>query len=382
MADSGKAAKKKPAPKNRNWLGKIWDYTWREGRWLRRITFIILVIIFVYTAFTYSIGEWYIRKHKHDPLTLGTTFISGYAESFGLDPHETLNAIFSDLGMRQVRLVSYWNNIEPTQGTYDFSDLDWQFALANQYHAKISLSIGLRQPRWPECHEPSWVDTTKSESAWVPALNKYMQAVVDRYKNNPALDSYQLENEYFMTVFGECKNFDRSRLVNEFSMVKKLDPAHKIIVSRSDNWIGIPLNEPTPDEYGISVYKRVWDSNLTHRYFEYPLPAHFYAFLAGAQEIVHGKDMIIHEMQAEPWLPPGMTFQAAPLSEQYKSMNPERMKSRIEYAESTGMRTIDLWGAEWWYWVKVDKHDPGVWNAVKSYVAKAQAENAKLANNK
>jgi hypothetical protein len=61
-------------------------------------------------------------------------------------------------------------------------------------------------------------------------------------------------------------------------------------------------------------------------------------------------------------------------------MNPARMKTRIDYAESTGMRTIDLWGAEWWYWVKVDKHDPGVWNVVKQKVAEANAENAKLAH--
>jgi hypothetical protein len=172
MADSGKAAKKKPVPKKQSWRSKFWNFTWREGRWLRRITFIVLIIIFVYTAVTYSIGEWYIRKHRNEPLTIGTTFISGYASSFGLDPHKTLDAIFSDLGVRQVRLVSYWNNIEPTQGAYDFSDLDWQFAMADQYHAKVSLSVGLRQPRWPECHEPSWVDTTQPESNWVPALNK------------------------------------------------------------------------------------------------------------------------------------------------------------------------------------------------------------------
>src|SRR5581483_8742725 len=89
------------------------------------------------------------------------------------------------LGMKQVRLVSYWGDIEPTKGSYDFSTLDWEFALANQYHTKVSLAVGLRQPRWPECHQPDWVNGEPS-SVWEPQLYKFMQAVVDRYKNNPA----------------------------------------------------------------------------------------------------------------------------------------------------------------------------------------------------
>jgi hypothetical protein len=42
------------------------------------------------------------------------------------------------------------------------------------------------------------------------------------------------------------------------------------------------------------------------------------------------------------------------------------------------MKTIDLWGAEWWYWLKVKKNDPGVWNVVKEAVAQANTNNQKL----
>lgn len=328
----------------------------------------------------YGIGQWYIHRHDQQPLTLGATFIPDYAESFGLDPKATLRAMLSDLKLKQVRLVSYWSDIEPTSGHYDFSKLDWQFALANQYGAKVSLSIGLRQPRWPECHEPNWVNIDpNNQPAWKPQLFKYMEAVVNHYKNNPALGSYELENEFFMKVFGECKDFDRSRLVDEFNLVKAMDPSHKVIISRSDNWIGIPIGKPTPDEFAISVYKRVWDATITHRYFEYPLPAWFYAALAGGEELVSGKDMIIHELQAEPWTPNGKLITEISVNEMYKSMNPQRLKDRISYGEATGMRSIDLWGAEWWYYMKIKQHDPGVWNVVKQAVAQAAAENQKLA---
>jgi hypothetical protein len=62
----------------------------------------------------------------------------------------------------------------------------------------------------------------------------------------------------------------------------------------------------------------------------------------------------------------------------YKSMNPQRLKSRIEYGEATGMRTIDLWGAEWWYYMKVKQNDPGEWNMVKQAAAQAAGHNQQL----
>lgn len=356
----------------------VWQRVWRRSIW-RKILFCLAAVVILFTSVSYGVAEWYIHKHANQPLTLGASFIPDYAESYGLDPNQTLTAMLSDLGLKQVRLVSYWDDIEKTPGVYDFSELDQEFALANQYHAKVSLAIGLRQPRWPECHEPSWVDQ-ETKATWEPQLYQFMTTVINRYKNNPALSDYELENEFFMKVFGTCTDFDRNRLIAEFNLVKKDDSLHPVIISRSDNWVGIPLGKPTPDEFAISVYKRVWDSIFTKRYFEYPLPSWFYASLAGYEEMVSGKNMIIHELQAEPWPPKGDDIVTTPLSEQFKSMNAARLQSRITYAEKTGMRTIDLWGAEWWYWLKVDKHDSSVWNVVKQAVAQANNENQKLAS--
>lgn len=370
----------------RKWPGAAWGYFWHSG-WIRRILFVIVAIFIVLTGTAYGIGQWYIHKHDNQPLVLGASFIPDYAQSFGLDPQATLETMLKPvgqggLGLKQVRLVSYWSDIEPTPGHYDFSKLDWQFAMANKYGVRVSLSIGLRQPRWPECHEPGWITIDPNHRQnWEPQLYKFMEAVINHYKNNPALHDYELENEFFMKVFGECKDFDRNRLVSEYNLVKGMDSTHTVIISRSDNWIGIPIGKPTPDEFAISVYKRVWDATITHRYFEYPLPAWFYSALAGSEELVSGKDMIIHELQAEPWTPKGQPIVDTSLKEQYKSMNPQRMKDRISYGEATGMRTIDLWGAEWWYWLKVKKHDPAIWNVVQQAVQQANAQNAKLSRN-
>lgn len=357
---------------------KVKTYLWPRSAW-RRALMISLAALFLFISASYAIAEWYIAKHRNEPLVIGTTFISDYAQSFGLEPKDTLNAILGDLKVKQIRLVSYWDQIEPSPGKYDFSNLDWQFAMANQYGTKVSLAIGLRQPRWPECHEPSWA-TSEPKNEWQPQLYNFMEAVVDRYKNNPALNDYELENEFFMKVFGTCTDFDRSRLVAEYKMLKSWDPGHMVIISRSNNWVGVPVHAPTPDVFGISVYKRVWDKTLTKRYFEYPLPAWFYAALAGTEELISGKDMIIHELQAEPW--PPTDIHQAPVAEQFKSMDAKRMKDRIAYGEATGMRTIDLWGAEWWYWLKVKQNDSSVWNVVKQAVVEANTNNQALAAKK
>jgi hypothetical protein len=311
----------------------------------------------------YGIAQWYIHSQPNKPQVLGVSFVPDYATSLGLDPQATMDGLLG-LGVRHFRLVSYWSDIEQTQGTYNFDQLDWQFKKAEASGAKITLAIGLRQPRWPECHMPDWA-TNMPASQWQPLLQKNMASVIDRYKNSPSLESYQLENEYFNRAFGTCTNFDRSRLVAEYNQVKKLDSSHPVIISRSNNALGLPLYAPKPDMYGVSVYKRVWDAGVTHRYLEYPFPAWFYAFLAGAQKIHDGRDMIVHEMQAEAWAPNGKSLKDISLDEQNKSLNADRLKGRFEYGKATGMKQIYMWGGEYWYYRLTVLHDASLWNTAK-----------------
>jgi hypothetical protein len=260
--------------------GVLWNVArfskfWHKNLWHKLIVVLVLLgLLCLGTA--YGIARWYIWSERNTPYTMGVSFIPDYASYLGLNPQQTMDALINDLHVKDFRITSYWSDVEPTAGHYDFSQLDWEFQKADAAHAKIDLTVGLRQPRWPECHPPSWVNTAAPESQWEPQLEQYMSAVINRYKNNPALQSYQLENEYFLQGFGTCNNFDRTRLVNEYNLVKKLDPTHPIIVGRSNNALGTPVKQPTPNEFGISIYRRVWDATLTHRYVEYPIPAWYY----------------------------------------------------------------------------------------------------------
>ncbi|HVS58577.1 MAG TPA: beta-galactosidase [Candidatus Saccharimonadales bacterium] len=351
----------------RQWLKIQWPRLWKYlvQPWWHRVITVLILIVFIFMGMMYGIGEWYVFSQRNKPLTLGVTFIPDYASYLGVDPQQTMDALIHDLGVERFRLVSYWSDIEPQQGTYNFSQLDWEFQKADAAHAQVTLAIGLRQPRWPECHAPSWANTAQPESQWYPALKNYMAAVINRYKDNPALQSYQLENEY-LNSFGNCHNYDRSRLVSEFNMVKKLDPAHPVIISRSNNYGGFQLGQPRPDEFGVSIYRRVWKPLFGGTYIEYPFPSWYYAFLAGEQKIITGKDSIIHELQAEPWVPDGKDIRHISLAEQNKSFNAQRFKGVIQFAKNTGMKTIDLWGAEYWYYRWQVEGDKSVWNVAKA----------------
>lgn len=338
---------------------------------------VVIAVVLVALSGMYGLAQWYI--HTQDkPQKFGASFIPAYASSLGVDPEETMDGIIG-IGVRQFRLVSYWDQMEPQQGQYDFSLLDWQFEKAEKAGAKVSLSVGLRQPRWPECHMPTWA-LDKPQSQWQPQLENYVTQVVNRYKNSPALDSYQIENEYFLVGFGNCESIpgamDRQRFIKETALVRKLDPKHTIIINRSNNGIGWPAGRPTPDLYGVSVYKRVWDAQTTHRYYEYPMPAWYYAFLAGWQKLFLGRDMIAHELQAEAWPPDHKAIQDIDLAEQSKSINAKRLDDRFDYGKDTGMSEIYLWGAEYWYYRKQIIHDDSLWRVAQNrYTAQLHEAN-------
>ncbi len=82
---------------------------------LRRLQIFLIglsVLAIVFTASSYGLAFWYTQKHKNQPLVYGTTFVAGYARYFGLDPKETMQAMIDEVGFRQFRLVSYWDEIE------------------------------------------------------------------------------------------------------------------------------------------------------------------------------------------------------------------------------------------------------------------------------
>jgi len=86
--------------------------------------------------------------------------------------------------------MSYWDEHEKQQGKFDFATLDKQIEQVATAGGIITMCLGARQPRWPEFHWPDWAwNAPKPERD--KALLNYIQVVVDRYKDNPAIVSWK-----------------------------------------------------------------------------------------------------------------------------------------------------------------------------------------------
>ncbi len=300
---------------------------------------------------------------------LGVSFSLHRCSELGIDKKATLKAALSDLGLKRFRLMSYWNVHEPEQERYNFGELDWQFELLSEYEATATLCIGKRQPRWPECHMPQWALALPKEQ-WYKALYKYIEVVVSRYRNHPALISWQLENEALLKNFGYCQDNDysHSRLETEYRLVKSLDPQHPVVMTLSDSW-GLPWRRPHPDAYAMSLYRATLNKRGKHVLSGRP-PV-FYKLRADMIYLLHRKNVFIHELQAEPWLSNAITETS--VDEQIRIMTPANITENIAFAKKTDQYPIDLWGLEWWYWIKEHHGHPEYWQTIKETIKQTKS---------
>lgn len=288
-----------------------------------------------------------------NPERFGVSFSTKQCHNFGIEPEETLDWLIQDMGFRRFRLMSYWNEHEKEQGEYDFTSLDWQIKKVADAGGVITLCLGARQPRWPENHWPQWAwELPKTERS--KALLMYIQTVVDRYKHHQTIISYQLENEALLAAFGVRPEVDRKRLVEEYKLVKQLDPHRPIIMSTSTSW-GIPIRQPIPDIVGFSYYRIVHGKRGYSKAFHGPLLHKARQWLVA---LLKRQPVFIHELQLEPWGPTAIW--KMPIEEQDKSMSPAHIRKNVQLAKRTKLYPIDLWGGEWWYWRLQRHHDPTI----------------------
>ena len=295
----------------------------------------------------------------------GVSFSFKYAKEMSIDPRACLKAAFKDLGVQRVRLMSYWDMHEPSLGIYDFTELDWQIEMAEKYGAEITLCLGLRQPRWPESHWPLWA-MKLPDNEWQDALCDYISAVITRYKTKKCIVSYQLENEALLKEFGLNGNYDRNRLKREFKLVKQLDDTRPVIMSTSDSG-GFPFFGPKPDMYAYTIYRYFYRRG---KYRHSIRSAWTYKFRAVVIRVLKRRRSFIHELQAEPWGPTGTS--RLNVEEQLKSMDLTRVKEAVAYVNKTTLLPADLWGLEWWYWMKTEEDNPEIWNYLKTIFSNSE----------
>ena len=325
---------------------------------------IILLSILIGSAIFFAIPR------NGGNVIYGVTFSKPFAQHLELDWKETYLALLDDAGVKRLRLSSYWTEIESRKGVYDFEDLDWQIQEAQKRKVKIILTLGQKQPRWPECHIPDWAENIHEQERQYELI-AFITKVVERYKDKENIIAWQVENEPFLR-FGECPKFDKKFLNKEIKTVRLLD-SRPIIISDSGElgtWYGAGERA---DILGTTLYRIVWNEKIG--YVHYPISSIVYRLKAAIIMLLTGVDkIIIVELQAEPWGP--KTIIETPLQEQYKSMSPEQFQKNIEYVKRVEFSEAYLWGGEWWYWLKTTKGDDRIWNKAKEVFS----ESAKLEN--
>ncbi len=294
------------------------------------------------------------------PTNYGVSFSLHRCSELGIPPKRVLRSAIKELGFRRFRIMSYWNIHETKEGVYDFTELDWQIKMIEKAGGEVTLCLGKRQPRWPECHLPDWANPNSKD--WYQPLYKYIEAVVLRYKDNKCVNSYQLENEALLKEFGYCEDqdFSRDRLRSEFNLVRKLDPSRPILMTLSDSW-GLPIIGPYADGYGMTIYPIHSDGK--NNYTKTKRPPLFFKARAKFIETIYRKPVFIHELQAEPWLDKNILDYKA--EHQLRYMNPSILTNNIDFSQKTGIKPVDLWGLEWWYWLKENQQSPEIWDTIK-----------------
>jgi hypothetical protein len=320
--------------------------------------YLVFVIIGIF-AILFVLNFTHIYQAKE--LEYGVTFSSKQSTDLGLDWKKVYEDMLDDLQVKKLRLPAYWDQLEPSANTYDWTDLDWQVSEATKRNVDLILVVGQRVPRWPECHIPTWVNKNDQAGRETAVLN-YITQTVNRYKNNPNVRYWQVENEPFLIHFGTCPAFNVNFLDQEIALVKSLDTKPIIVTDSGELSLWVHAARRA-DIFGSTMYRDTY-SQFLHSYIHYPIsPAFFRIKKNFASLFAHPQDWIVVELQGEPW--GREAYQTLSQTEREQTMTPAKFKDTISFIQQTGFKTFYWWGVEYWYWEKTKNNNPFYWDTAK-----------------
>ncbi len=324
-----------------------------------KLVFVLAVVILIILLIILSVDD---SKETKD-VTYGVSFSKFHADELGLDWKETYIAILNDLKVRNFRFSAHWPLTEPDEGRFNFEELDFQIKEAQKVNASVILAVGRRLPGWPECHEPEWAKDLAKEKKQEKIL-KYIETIVNRYKDYDNIKYWQVENEPFLTFFSKqtCGELDKDFLDKEVELVKKLDPSRTVIITDSGEFGTWYKAYQQGDVFGTSMYLYIW-WHYGIGPFRYPITPVFFRIKHNLIKLIFGaKPAIVIELSAEPWLLQPIV--KTPIDIQLSRMGIDKFNEMIEFSSQTSFDTFYLWGAEWWYWMGQNGH-PEFWNRAK-----------------
>ncbi len=311
-----------------------------------------LVCLFLLLSIDFSGGK--------KPFTYGVSFSKFHSDELGLNWKEVYLAVLNDLGVKNLRLSAHWPLIEPKAGIYNFEELDFQVMEAKKHGASVILAVGRRLPGWPECHEPEWAKDLSKENKQADILN-YIRAVVERYKNFDNIKYWQVENEPYLSFFSHsaCGEFNEDFLQKEIGLVKQIDPIRPVVITDSGEFGTWYRAYQKGDVFGTSMYLYVWWRNSIGP-LRYPIGPAFFRIKNNLVRLIYGKKpAIVIELSGEPWLL--QPIKDTSMEILLQRMGIDKFNEVLDFSGKTGFDTFYIWGAEWWYWMRLRGH-PEFWD--------------------
>jgi hypothetical protein len=311
----------------------------------------VLILIAMSIIFTMA-SDWVNETPTVSP-EFGITFSTHYAKQLGLDYQKTYKALIEELEIQHVRIPVYWSEIEREQGWQDWGAIDWLMTYSEEHNVQVTLVVGIKVPRWPECFVPDWAEKLNTNSLHQEAL-RFIELTVNRYKDFQSVVGFQVENEPFFP-YGICPDLTAEQFQERVDLVRSLvdQPVQVTVSGEVGPWLDAAQSA---DILGISLYRQTW--NDIFGYFIYPLSPEFYYVRIGLIGPSVEK-VIISELQAEPWFPEAIENRE-PI-EWYEYFTADTFEQNINFVKKTGVKEAYLWGAEWWYFLR-ENGEPRLWD--------------------
>lgn len=295
-------------------------------------------------------------------MRIGATFSATQARWLGLDAEEALTQVI-ELGLDPLRLCAYWD--QPAE------DLDWQLDQAARAGRHVVLTVGMKGPRWPEFHMPPGrpMDLrgggeVRPELPVATAALAQVEAMVERFRDRPAIEAWQVENEP-SNKSGPHRWWLSARVIRqEVAAVRARDHRPVVLTSfghfnrlvdllSGHRWLNLAALrgrgsgvEPgllallrTGDVLGTDIYHSIgW-----RRWVARSGSPVSYLQRCRAAARAGGVECWVTELQAEPWEPTAATLWKP------RSVRPADLADRLAEVRAAGAGTVLLWGVEYWF---------------------------------
>lgn len=333
------------------------------------------------------------------PVQVGASFSPSRAAYLGLDYQSAFRRLEA-MHFRVIRLSAYWDEI--TADGYD--QLDWLMTEAKHSHQPVVLTVGMKGLGWPEFFIPATAMPmiplkNGQDMAGVPSVRDgalaFVEQTVLRYRDNPALYAWQVENEPFNRAGPSRLWIDSAFVRDEATSVRQLDGHHRPVIVNAFSHFNLLFDQASArqgfdlrgllgfdadsaetdslsvlkrgDLLGLDVYTAIGYQFLGQNHMS-RADSDWPDRLARLLDVAHsqGKLAWVTEAQAEPWDASPDTFSNP------QSTSPQAIRSIFANLKDAGFTTVLFWGSEYWLW-RQDNGDSRWVDTVKSILSRESA---------